>query len=646
EISLRLEGLYRHASTHAAGVVIGDRPLDELVALYRDPRSDMPATQFNMKWVELAGLVKFDFLGLKTLTVLARCLDLLTARGIVLDLADLPLDDRPTFELLSRGDTVGVFQVEGAGVRDMLRRLRPDRFEDIVAANALYRPGPMENIPRYIAVKHGEEAPDYLHPALEPILTETYGVMTYQEQVMQIAQVLAGYSLGGADLLRRAMGKKIQSEMDAQRQQFVDGAVARGVDAALADHIFDQMAKFAGYGFNKPHAAAYALVTYQTAYLKANHPVEFMAALMTLELGNTDKLNLLRQELDRLGIRLLPPDINRSQPTFSVEMDPKSGRPAIRYALAAVKGVGAQAMQVLVGERGENGRFKDLFDLAQRLDARTFNRGQFESLAKAGAFDPLDPNRAQTFAAAELLLRQASRAASERQDGQGSLFGLGLPDRPALPLIDDWPPVEKLQHEFAAIGFYLSSHPLDAYGRSLERAGILRWADLPAALAANGATRFRLAGIVVGRKERTSARGNRFAFVQMSDPSGVFEVTLFAEMLKEARALFDAGQPLAVTVDVRSEEDSLRLTAQKIEPLDDVVAHAAAGLRVFLGEARALAHLKNLFARDGNGRGRVSVVLDLDDSEVEIAIPGGFRVDPRMRAAVKSLPGIVDVHDI
>ncbi len=290
----------------------------------------------------------------------------------------------------------------------------------------------MENIPRYIAVKHGEEAPDYLHPALEPILTETHGIMIYQEQVMQIAQVLAGYTLGGADLLRRAMGKKIKSEMDAQRQQFVDGAVARGVDAALADHIFDQMAKFAGYGFNKSHAAAYALVAYQTAYLKANHPVEFMAALMTLELGNTDKLNLLRQELDRLGIRLLPPDINRSQPTFSVETDPKSGRPAIRYALAAVKGVGAQAMQVLVGERGENGRFKDLFDLAQRLDARTFNRGQFESLAKAGAFDPLNPNRAQTFAAAELLLRQASRAASERQDGQGSLFGARPPRSPGI----------------------------------------------------------------------------------------------------------------------------------------------------------------------------------------------------------------------
>jgi DNA polymerase-3 subunit alpha len=482
--------------------------------------------------------------------------------------------------------------------------------------------------------------------------------MIYQEQVMQIAQVLAGYSLGGADLLRRAMGKKIQSEMEAQRQQFVEGAKTRGVEPGLADHIFDQMAKFAGYGFNKSHAAAYALVAYQTAWLKANHPVEFMAALMTLDLGNTDKLNLLRQELDRLGIRLLPPDINRSQPTFSVEAVPPSlpsraggggkggGKPAIRYALAAVKGVGRQAMEVLVAERDRNGRFKDLFDLAQRLDARTFNRGQFESLAKAGAFDPLDPNRAQTFAAADLLLRQASRSAMEREDGQGSLFGVGLGDRPALPLVDDWPPVEKLQHEFAAIGFYLSSHPLDAYGRSLERAGILRSADLPSALAANGATRFRLAGIVLGRKERTSARGNRFAFVQMSDPSGVFEVTLFAEMLSEARTLFDGGQPLVVTVDVRSEEDSLRLTAQKIEPLDDVVAHAAAGLRVFLGEARALTHLKSLFGREGGGRGRVSVVVDLDDSEVEIAIPGGFRVDPRMRAAVKSLPGVVDVHDI
>jgi DNA polymerase-3 subunit alpha len=648
-IALKLEGLYRHASTHAAGVVIGDRPLTELVPLYRDPRSDIPVTQFNMKWVELAGLVKFDFLGLKTLTVLARTLELLAARGVQLDLSALPLDDPAAYELLARGDTVGVFQVEGAGVRDMLKKLRPDRFEDIIAANALYRPGPMENIPRYIAVKHGEEEPDYLHPALEGILKETYGVMTYQEQVMQIAQVLAGYSLGSADLLRRAMGKKIPAEMEAQRQLFFEGAAARGVERARAELIFDQMAKFAGYGFNKPHAAAYALITYQTAYLKANYPVEFLAALMTLDLGNTDKLNVFRQELNRLGIRLLPPDVNHSEVAFAVEEDPKSGNPAIRYALAAVKGVGAQAMGELVAERSARGRFKDLADFSRRLDAKSFNRRQFESLAKAGAFDSLNPNRAQTLAAAEQLLRQASLAAEERESRQESLFAGIDPSfapRPSLPLVTDWPPVERLQHEFAAIGFYLSSHPLDPYGKSLERAGIIRWADLPAGLAANPTNRFRLAGIVIGRKERTSGRGNRFAFVQMSDPSGTYEVTLFSEILREARALLDSGQPLVVTVDVRSEEENFRLTVQKIEPLDTVVALAAAGLRVFVGEARALSTLKSVIAREAGGRGRVTVVLDLPAREVEIAIPGGFKVGPQTRAAVKSLPGIIDVHDI
>jgi DNA polymerase III subunit alpha len=647
-IALKLEGLYRHASTHAAGVVIGDRPLAELVPLYRDPRSQMPVTQFNMKWVELAGLVKFDFLGLKTLTVLARTRELLAQRGIEIDLSLLPLDDRATFELLSRGDTVGVFQVEGAGVRDMLRRLRPDRFEDIVAANALYRPGPMENIPRYVAVKHGEEPPDYLHPALEPILEETYGVMTYQEQVMQIAQVLAGFTLGSADLLRRAMGKKIRIEMEGQRELFCDGAAASGVERARAELIFDQMAKFAGYGFNKPHAAAYALITYQTAWLKANHPVEFLAASMTSDLGNTDKLNTFRQELRRLGIRLLPPDINRSFSAFAVETEPMTGKPAIRYALAAVKGVGEQAVAELVAERGRNGPFRDLADLARRLDARSLNRRQFENLARAGAFDSLNRNRAQTFAAAELLLRQASLAAEERLTRQESLFAAmdpALAPRPSLPPVADWPRVEKLQQEFAAIGFYLSQHPLDAHGQSLERAGILRVADLPAALAAGGGSRFRLAGIVVGKKERTSARGNRFAFVQMSDPSGVFEATLFSEIISQSRALLDSGEPLVVTVDVSREEDNLRLTAQKIEPLEAAVANNTAGLRVLVGEAGALSGLKGLIAREAGGSGRVSVVLDLPHSEVEIAIPGTFRIDPGVRAAVKSLPGVIDAYD-
>ena len=648
-IALKLEGLYRHASTHAAGVVIGDRPLTELVPLYRDPRSDMPVTQFNMKWVELAGLVKFDFLGLKTLDVLEKAVDLLGTRDVAIDLAQLPLDDVKTYELIARGDTFGIFQLESSGMRDSLRRLRPNRFEDIIAMNALYRPGPMDSIPNYIKCKNGDEEIHYPHPLLEPILQPTFGVFTYQEQVMQAAQIMADYSLGGADLLRRAMGKKIKSEMEAQRANFVGGAVKKGIEEAQANFVFDLMEKFSGYGFNKSHSAPYALIAYQTAYLKANYPVEFLAASMTLDLGSTDKLNQFRQEASRLGITMLPPDINRSEVTFAVETDPKSGNPAIRYALAAVKGVGAQAMHDLVAERCANGRFKDLFDFARRLDTKGFNRRQFENLVKAGAFDSLDPNRAQTCAAADLLLRQASRAAEERQDGQHSLFGAvddGFAARPALPVVADWPAVEKLQNEFEAIGFYLSAHPLDPYGKSLERAGILRWVDLSAAIAANGTTRFRFAGIVVGKKERTSARGNRFAFVQLSDTTGVFEVTVFSEVLAQARALLDGGQPLIVTVDVRNEEDSYRLTAQKIELLDEVVAHAAAGLRVFVGEADALPRLRNLFGREIAGRGRVTLVLDLPSREVEIALPGGFRVDPRIRAAVKSLPGVVDVHDI
>ncbi|MBV8889944.1 MAG: DNA polymerase III subunit alpha [Alphaproteobacteria bacterium] len=648
-IALKLEGLYRHASTHAAGVVIGDRPLVELVPLYRDPRSDMPVTQFNMKWVESAGLVKFDFLGLKTLDVLQQTVELLKARGVELDLAQLPLDDAKTYSLIARGDTSGIFQLESAGMRDSLRKLKPNRFEDIIAMNALYRPGPMDSIPNYIKCKNGEEEVRYPHPMLEPILKDTFGVFTYQEQVMQAAQVMADYSLGSADLLRRAMGKKIRSEMEAQRATFVSGAAKKGIGDDQANFVFDLMEKFSGYGFNKSHSAPYALVAYQTAYLKANYPVEFLAASMTLDIGNTDKLNQFRQEAGRLGIVLLPPNVNRSEVAFAVETDPRTGSSAIRYALAAVKGVGAQAMTELVAERRARGPFRDLFDFARRIDARSFNRRQFESLIKAGAFECLNPNRAQSFAAAELLLRHASRAAEERESRQENLFAAidsGFAARPSLPLVQDWPPVERLQNEFDAIGFYLSAHPLDPYGKSLERAGILRFADLPAALAGNAATRFKLAGIVVGRKERTSARGNRFAFVQMSDTSGLFEVTLFSEVLGQARALLDSGRPLVVTVDVRSEEDSLRLTAQKIEPLDDVVAHAAAGLRVFVGEPDALSGLKSLIGREAGGRGRVTVVLDLPSREVEIAIPGGFRVDPRFRAAVKSLPGIVDVHDI
>ncbi len=641
ETALGIEGLYRHASTHAAGVVIGDRPLDELVPLYRDPRSDMPATQFNMKYAELAGLVKFDFLGLKTLTVLDLACRLVERSGETVDLSQIPLDDPITFEMLSRADTVGVFQLESSGMRDALRRLKPDRFEDIIAVVALYRPGPMDNIPSYIKRKHGEEPVDCLHPKLESILQETYGVMIYQEQVMQIAQVLSGYTLGGADLLRRAMGKKIQAEMDAQRQNFVDGAVAREVDKTTASNIFDQVAKFAGYGFNKSHAAAYALVAYQTAYMKARYPVEFLAASMTYDMGNTDKLNLFRQELQRLDIPLLGPDINHSERDFAVEALPEGGK-GIRYALGAVKNVGAAAMDGLVAERRANGRFKSLADLTGRIDCRMINKRQIENLARGGAFECLHRNRAQLYEAAEVIVRHAAAAVQERESAQNSLFGEAAAGPVEIPLgsREDWPEMDRLRHEFDAIGFYLSAHPLDSYGKSLEKLKVISYADL---LRQHTSGMCKLGGIVIGKRELNSRRGSRMAFVQLSDAGGVYEVTLFSEVLSRARDLLDSARALLVTVSVewQSDAEEPRLTAQNLEPLDEVAARAAAGLRIFLEDPAPLGSIRSLLGREEQGRGAVVLVLDLDDAqEAEFELPGRYRLSPGIRQAMKAISGV------
>ncbi len=645
-IALQLEGLYRHASTHAAGVVIGDRPLQELIPLYRDPRSDMRVTQFNMKFVEEAGLVKFDFLGLKTLTVLAEAEILIRRRHPDFDVNAIPLDDPATYQMLTKADTVGVFQLESSGMRDVLKRLRPDRFEDIIAVVALYRPGPMDNIPSYIRRKHGEEEPDYLHPLLEEILKETFGIMIYQEQVMQIAQVLSGYSLGGADLLRRAMGKKIQAEMDAQKKTFIDGAVAQKVKASKAEQIFDQVNKFAGYGFNKSHAAAYALVAYQTAYLKATFPVEFMAASMTLDLGNTDKLNIFRQELQRLKIELLPPDINTSESVFSVEED-ASGTQAIRYALGALKNVGAAAMKGLVAERGNAGPFGDLGGLAERLDPKQVNKRSLESLAAAGAFDRLSGNRRQLFEGADVFVRHASAATEARNSAQVSLFGGEAMAAPSLKLPDvsDWAPLERLQHEFSAIGFYLSAHPLDSFQTSLKRLRVVLQAELQSA-ARLAPGRRKVAGIVVGKQERRAKSGNRFAFLQLSDPSGVFEVVLFSEVLARSREVLDSGEPLLLSVDLRGGGDDLRMTVQEVELLERAAANAAQGIKVFVNDPEPLSALKALLERQGRGRGRISVVLDLaPGEELEFELEGGFNLTPDSRRAMKNLAGLV-VEDI
>jgi DNA polymerase-3 subunit alpha len=651
DISLKLEGLYRHASTHAAGVVIGDRPLHELVPLYRDPRSDFPVTQFNMKWVEPAGLVKFDFLGLKTLTVLQRAVQLLEKRGITIDLSNLPFDDKTTFSMLTRGDTTGVFQLESSGMRDVLRRLKPDSIEDIIALVALYRPGPMDNIPKYVACKAGLEQPDYLYPSLEPVLKETYGVCVYQEQVMQIAQVLSGYSLGEADLLRRAMGKKIKAEMDAQKARFVEGAVAKGVAGEKAAEIFELVEKFAGYGFNKSHAAAYALVAYQTAYIKANFPVEFLAASMSLDLSNTDKLGVFRQELSRSGIKLYPPDVNKSEADFSVEDG------AVRYALGAVRNVGFQAMAELAKERSANGPFKDLFDFARRMDPRQINRRALENLAKAGGFDSLNPNRAQVLTMVDTLIAEANRAADDRVSKQVSLFGgpdassqSNLSRAPAK--VDAWLPTERLNAEFEAIGFYLSAHPLDDYMPALRRGRVATFAELVAKGARGGTIRGQIAGTVVKVQERKSAKGNPFAFVSLSDPSGLYEVTLFSDVLLAAREHLVAGKSLVLQVEGQIEGDQPRLRAQGVKPVDVVVAaNAAGGLKVFLDQPDALPGLKSRLGQRtmrGKGTGKVSLVLMLDNGarEVELDLPGAYQITPQVRGALKSVIGVIDVQEV
>ena len=648
-IGLKLEGLYRNASTHAAGVVIGDRPLKELVPLYRDPRSDMPATQFNMKWVESAGLVKFDFLGLKTLSVLKKAVELVAERGVTVDLQSVPIDDAPTYEMIGRADSTGVFQLESSGMRDVLRRMRPDRFEDIIALVALYRPGPMANIPSYISRKHGEETVDYMHPKLEPVLKETFGIMIYQEQVQQAAQVLAGYTLGGADLLRRAMGKKIQAEMDAQRETFVDGSVANGVDREKASSIFDTIAAFAGYGFNKSHAAAYALVAYHTAYMKANYPVEFLAASMCYDMGNTDKLNIFRTELQAQSIQLLPPDINKSGRDFLVEALP-DGTLAIRYALAAIKNVGAAAMVALESERDENGPYTSLGDFATRIDGRSVNKRSLENLVRAGAMDGLHDNRAQLMDGADMVLRHATAAAEERSSDQTNLFG-GAGEvqevKVALPARHDWSALDRLQHEFEAIGFYLSSHPLDAYGPALERVGVVESSGIAATVAAkSGSGRLNVAGIVGASRVRTNQRGNKYAFVQMSDRSGVFEVTIFSEVLAEARELLNSTQPLLVRVDAKLEEGSVRLIASRIQLLDEAMQSAAKGLKVYLKDIETVEKLQTILSTHARGRGAVKVVVQSAEREVDLALPDAYQIDARIRSAVKSLPGIVDVRDI
>jgi DNA polymerase-3 subunit alpha len=547
KIALKLEGKYRNAGTHAAGVVIGDRPLVELVPLYNDPRADLPATQFNMKYAEMAGLVKFDFLGLKTLTVIDRALKFIRRDGKDVGPEWKSLDDQDTYDMMGGGDTLGVFQLEGAGMRDTLKKVRPHSLEDVIAIISLYRPGPMENIPVYIEGKENPEGVQYAHPDLKPVLEATYGVPVYQEQVMRMAQEIAGYSLGDADLLRRAMGKKKLEEMIAQRQRFVEGAAKnKGMEAPLANEIFDTMEKFAGYGFNKSHAAAYALIGYHTGYLKRHFTVEFLAASMSLDLGNTDKLAAFFQEAKRLKIPVIAPDVNSSTADFDV----RDG--AIVYALGALKGVGLEAMKHVVAIREKDGPFKDIYDFAERVDPKHVNKKAFESLAKAGAFDCFDKNRARVLAGAPMLAQMAASAAEDRMGGQGGLFGDAEPAlRPGLPSAKAWNGQQKLDEEFRSIGFYFSGHPLDDVLSGLDRERITLAMEIEER--ASDGKPIEMIGIVRLRSDKPARNGGKFAFLTLSDPTGEVEMMVFPETLSQNYDLLQVGNAVAVTVGCETE---------------------------------------------------------------------------------------------
>jgi DNA polymerase-3 subunit alpha len=639
DMAQKLEGLYRHASTHAAGIVIGDRPLSELVPMYRDPRSDMPVTQFNMKLVEQAGLVKFDFLGLKTLTVLERAVKLVAQRGIAIDLTKIPYDDPETYAMLSRGEVVGVFQVESAGMRKALIGMKPDRIEDIIALVALYRPGPMENIPTYNARKNGEEEMASIHPKIDHLVAETQGVIVYQEQVMQIAQELAGYSLGEADLLRRAMGKKIRAEMDKQRTRFVDGATERGVSKGQADFIFDLLAKFADYGFNKSHAAAYAIVSYQTAYMKAHYPVEFVAASMNYDMANSDKLSEYRQDAQRLGIEVVAPSVETGFRDFEV------GENRIFYSLAAIKGVGEAAVDHIVAMRNEK-PFDSLADFCSRVDPRIVGKRVFESLIAAGALDCFGHDRAAMMAGIERMMGLSSRARDDAEMGQGDIFGQaasGMKDALHLPAAEAWLPAERLHREFQTVGFYLSAHPLDEYKPVLEKLRVQNWGEFQMAVK-RGAAAGRLAGTISSRQERRTRTGNKMCVMQLSDASGQYEAVMFSETLAQYRDLIEPGRSVVITVAAEDRPEGVNLRVQTMQSLEEQASQMQRTMRVFLRDPEPVQALTRQLGQRGEGQVSFVVIRPDNSGEIEIELPDRYRVEPRIASALKAIKGVVDVE--
>jgi len=575
-----LEGLVRNAGKHAGGVVIAPKPLTEFTPLYSEPNGESQVTQLDKDDVESIGLVKFDFLGLRTLTIIEHAVS--TIRADISDQKDLdieliPLDDPDVFTMLKAGDTTAVFQLESRGMQDLIKRLKPDSFDDIVALVALFRPGPLQSgmVDDFINRKHGLAAVDYLEPSLEPVLKPTYGVILYQEQVMQIAQVLSGFSLGGADLLRRAMGKKKAEEMAKQRVDFVSGAAARGVSEKRAGDIFDLIEKFAGYGFNKSHSAAYALVSYQTAWLKHHFPAAFMAAVLSADMDNTDKIVTLVEDCRRLKLKVLQPDVNHSQFKFSVDDDR-----TIRYGLGAVKGVGEGAVEAIIHERQQNGRYGDMFEFCRRVDLRKLNRRTFEALIRSGALTSLSDNRASLLASLTMALNSAEQGARNQESGQTDMFGEIVSDQlPAdLIVVQPWTKREVLQAERTSLGLYLTGHPIDTYEEELSQFVPRRLSEV----GKSSGKRTRVAGLVT--EVRTLSRGRKTTFVTLDDRTARIDITVYERLLDKCRDLLIKDK--VVIIEGNVEEDDYngghKIIAEDALDIDHAREHYAVSLCVNL----------------------------------------------------------------
>lgn len=576
--SLVLEGLHRHSSTHAAGVVIANQDLTRIVPVYKDINSDMLVVQYSMKYAEAAGLVKIDFLGLQTLTGITKTLGLLEKRGIKIDIDALPYDDKATYEMLSRGLSTGVFQFESVGMKNALRKLGPDNVYDIIALGALYRPGPMDNIPTFIACKHGMQEVDYLHPLLEPILKLTYGVIVYQEQVMEIARVLSGYSLGAADLLRRAMGKKVKSEMDAQEEIFVSGAVSNNVPASQAKSIFATVAKFAGYGFNKAHASAYGVISYQTAYLKANFPTEFLVASLNLDIDNSDKMSIFLQEAKIFNIEVISPDINKSDGLFSIEYNGEER--SIIFAFGAIKNVTSTFGKLVVQERENRGAFRSIIDFAERIDPKIINRRLLENIIKAGCFDKLHPNRNALIQSVPKILGYCASYHLEQQSNQFSLISVDAISSDVLVDAEEFLSNDLAFFEFDVLGLFLKNHPLSGVTELLERSGVKSSNYIKEALP-EGSYQHKLAGVITKKDARMSQRG-RFVTLILSDPDGIFEVTIYNDdVFKNYANLINVKEPVVVTCDIFKDKGGLRLTASRFATIDSELQGACHDIHLY-----------------------------------------------------------------